>query len=232
MTFFEKLLLNHAKGSRTVLDSEIPISNYIPIDLSIFNKELGLLDVSNPDVCQEYIDKVVNYNSEKIAYGGYLERRNLYKKSPGFVGKGDEERNIHLGIDFWANTGTKVIAPLEGVVHSFKNNAASGDYGPTIILRHEFQAEQFYTLYGHLSIESLHGLYKKKEFNAGDVIATLGETEINVNYAPHLHFQIIKDLGDHSGDYPGVCSQKNLTRYQKNCPDPNLLLKITPPIVG
>ena len=61
------------------MDSEIPISNYIPIDLSIFNKELGLLDVSNPDVCQEYIDKVVNYNSEKIAYGGYLERRNLEK---------------------------------------------------------------------------------------------------------------------------------------------------------
>ena len=231
MTFFEKLLINHVKGPRTVLDSEIPISNYIPIDLSIFNKELELLDVSNPNICQEYIDKVVNHNSHKIAYGGYLERRNLYKKSPGFVGKGDEERNIHLGIDFWATAGTKVIAPLDGVVHSFKNNAASGDYGPTIILKHEFQKEQFYTLYGHLSIESLHGLHKNKEFNAGDVIAALGETSINVNYAPHLHFQIIKDLGDHMGDYPGVSSQKDLTGYQKNCPDPNLLLKITPPFL-
>lgn len=232
MTLFEKVLLNDTEGPRTVLDGEIPLSNYIPIDLSILNKKLELLDVSNPAVCQDYIDEVVNYDSYTIAYGGYLERRNLYKKSPGFVGKGEAERNIHLGIDFWAKDGTKVIVPLGGVVHSFKNNTASGDYGPTIILRHELEGVQFYTLYGHLSIASLNGLHKNKEFKTGDVLATLGEVEINVNYAPHLHFQIIKDLGGFSGDYPGVCTQKDLTGYQINCPDPNLLLKITPPTIG
>ena len=232
MTLFEKVLLNHTEGPRAVLDKEIPIGNYIPIDLSVFNKDLEDLDISNPSVCQEYIDKVVNYDAHAVAYGGYLERRNLYIKSPGFVGKGEEERNIHLGIDFWAKAGTKVIAPLGGAVHSFRNNAISGDYGPTIILRHKLDGIQFYTLYGHLSIVSLQGIYKNKEFKVGEVLATLGDTKINVNYAPHLHFQIIRDLDGLIGDYPGVCSQKDLSGYEKNCPDPNLLLKITHPFIG
>lgn len=232
MTLFEKVLLKHSKGLKAILDVEIPIRKYIPLDLSVFNIELETLDISNPSVCQEYIDEVLNNGASSVAYGGYLERRNLYSKSPGFVVKGEEERNIHLGIDFWAKAGTKVIAPLGGVVHSFKNNEVSGDYGPTIILEHVLNGIQFYTLYGHLSIESLQGLYKNKDFKAGEVLATLGDTPINVNYAPHLHFQIIKELGDFNGDYPGVCAQKDLHTYQKNCPDPNLLLKITPPFIG
>ncbi|MBT8180734.1 MAG: peptidoglycan DD-metalloendopeptidase family protein [Eudoraea sp.] len=232
MTLFEKVLLNHTEGSRTVVNREIPIGKYIHIDLSVFNKDLENLDISNPSVCQEYIDKIVNYDPHAVAYGGYLERRNLYVKSPGFVGKGEEARNIHLGIDFWAKAGTNVIAPLGGAVHSFKNNAISGDYGPTIILRHKLNGIQFYTLYGHLSIDSLHEIHKNKEFQAGEVLATLGDTKINVNYAPHLHFQIIRDMDGFMGDYPGVCSQKDLARYQKNCPDPNLLLKITSPFIG
>lgn len=232
MTLLEKVLLKHSKRLIAILDREIPTVKYIPLDLSVLNSDLGTLDISNPSVCQEYIDKVLNGNSSSVAYGGYLERRNLYSKSPGFVVKGEEERNIHLGIDLWAKAGTKVIAPLRGVVHSFKNNSVSGDYGPTIILRHELDGVQFYTLYGHLSIESLQGLYKNKEFRAGEVLATLGDTSINVNYAPHLHFQIIKEIGDFKGDYPGVCAQKDLHTYQKNCPDPNLLLKITPPFIG
>lgn len=232
MTLFEKVLLKHSKGLIAILDREIPIRKYIPLDLSVFNIELVTLDIGNPSVCQDYIDKVINNGASSVAYGGYLERRNLYSKSPGFVVKGEEERNIHLGMDFWAKAGTKVIAPLEGVVHSFKNNAVSGDYGPTIILEHVLNGIQFYTLYGHLSIESLQGLHKNKEFKAGEVLATLGDTPINVNYAPHLHFQFIKELGDFKGDYPGVCAQKDLHTYQKNCPDPNLLLKIIPPFFG
>jgi len=232
MTLLEKVLLNHSEGLIAILDGEIPFCKYIPLDLSVSNSDLRTLDISNPAICQEYIDKVLKNDSFSLAYGGYLERRNLYNKSPGFAIKGEEERDIHLGIDFWAKAWTKVIAPLRGVVHSFKNNAVSGDYGPTIILRHKLDSMQFYTLYGHLSIESLQGLHKNKEIKAGEVLATLGDTRINVNYAPHLHFQIIKELGDFKGDYPGVCAQKDLHTYQKNCPDPNLLLKITPPFIG
>jgi len=232
MTLLENVLLHYSDELIAILDREIPIGNYIPLDLSESNGNLNILDITDPYVCQEYIDKVLNNKPSMVAYGGYLERRNLYSKSPGFANRGEGVRNIHLGMDFWAKAGTKVITPLGGVVDSFKNNDVSGDYGPTIILRHELGGIQFYTLYGHLSIVSLQGLHKNMEFRAGQVLATLGDTAINVNYAPHLHFQIIQDLGDNKGDYPGVCTQKDLDIYQKNCPDPNLLLKITPPFIG
>jgi hypothetical protein len=46
-----------------------------------------------------------------------------------------------------------------------------------------------------------------------------------MDYAPHLHFQIIADISNSFGDYPEFV--KIMAFYLKNCPDPNLLLKIT-----
>lgn len=61
---------------------------------------------------------------------------------------------------------------------------------------------------------------------AGDKIGAVGSAKVNGEYAPHLHFQIIEDLQGNSGDYPGVSSKEDIEFYLKNCPDPNLLLKI------
>jgi murein DD-endopeptidase MepM/ murein hydrolase activator NlpD len=91
-------------------------------------------------------------------------------------------------------------------------------------MKHQFDALTFYTLYGHLSIESLTGLAVGKRFEQGDVIAQLGTAEVNGDYPPHLHFQIILDMEDYFGDYPGVSSLNTLEFYKMNCPDPNLLL--------
>ncbi|NNC35003.1 MAG: peptidoglycan DD-metalloendopeptidase family protein [Croceitalea sp.] len=207
-----------------ILDEGISLAKYCNIDLSITNKDLNGIAISDPQECQSYIDKVLKANRGTVAYGGYLERRNLYKLSDRFYG--GETRNIHLGIDFWCKAGTKVRVPMDGYVHSFANNADIGNYGPTIILRHQINQTVRYTLYGHLSLSSLVGLYENKAFKKGEVLGFLGTPDINVNYAPHLHFQLINDMGDYSGDYPGVCHLKDLDFYQKNCPDPNLLLKI------
>lgn len=54
----------------------------------------------------------------------------------------------------------------------------------------------------------------------GDAIAQLGGPQENGNYAPHLHFQIILSIDDKKGDYPGVCSEKELQFYKENCPNP------------
>ncbi len=205
------------------LDVAIPLEKYCPLNLSVKNKELNDIAISDPIACQNYIDAVLKKNGARVAYGGYLEKRALYANSDRFSEGGP--RNIHLGIDFWCEAGTKVIAPLNGTVHSFKNNSDKGNYGPTIILEHRSPiGTLFYTLYGHLSMESLDGLYRDKPIKRGNVLASLGTPDINVNYAPHLHFQLIIDLQGHYGDYPGVCSQEHLKFYQKNCPDPNHLL--------
>ena len=117
-----------------VLDPSIPMALYTPVDLSVTNPELKGITLSDPDACQKYIDEVLARNNAKIAYGGYLEQRNLYSGNANFSAD-EERRDVHLGVDIWANAGTRVVAPLDGIVHSFQNNAVQGDYGPTIILQ-------------------------------------------------------------------------------------------------
>jgi len=198
--------------------------SYTPIDLSSTNPDLYDVTITDPSQCQGYIDTVLNRNSAQVAYGGYLEKRNLYADKASFLD--NSPRNIHLGVDFWAKADTKVKVPVASTVHSFQNNTAVGDYGPTIILMHEIENTIFYSLYGHLSLDSLDGLFVGKSFRKGETLARLGTPDINVNYAPHLHFQIILDIAGKTGDYPGVCSEDDLDFYTKNCPNPNFLLKI------
>lgn len=207
-----------------LLDRTIPLSDYTPVDLSIDNPDLERVNLTDPDACQAYIDHHLERNAARVAFGGYLEIRKMYEDKPSFT-SGNSPRNIHLGIDFWAKAGTKVIVPIKGVVHSFRNNSTAGDYGPTVILRH-FNAEmEFYTLYGHLSLDTLSNLRVGQGFEAGDVLGALGTAEINVNYAPHLHFQAIKDISGYNGDYPGVCTYEELTFYHINCPDPEIFIQ-------
>ena len=226
MNTLHEELISYSSNPISILDTTIPIQKYVCLNLSKDNKELFGLEITNHTVCQNYIDRVLHDKNGLIAYGGYLEERNLYNDKEGFSSSTKPIRNIHLGIDYWCAALTKVIVPIKGVVHSFKNNNVIGDYGPTIILKHVLGNHTFYTLYGHLSVDSLDGLFINKEFKAGDSIGRLGTPDINVNYAPHLHFQIIRDLEGNLGDFPGVCAKAQLPFYQENCPDPNILMKL------
>ncbi len=224
MTALENLLksLQNVK----VIDKSVPYSKYIPLDLSISNSGLSKLNMGNSDDFENYIANYLKENNAAVGYGGYNEIRNLYKRSTAFNDKSKDERNIHIGLDLWIQDGTSVLAALDGKIHSFKYNDSLGDYGPTIIMEHEIENQIFYTLYGHLSLESLTNLSVGMAFKKGEEIATLGTATVNGDYAPHLHFQIIDDIGQYVGDYPGVCSENDLEYYLTNCPDPNLLLKI------
>lgn len=210
-----------------VLHHSIPKSAYSPIDLSIHNDQLKDINVSASKDLGDFIWKHIKNHNAKVAYGGYLEQRGIYQRSRYFNEANPEtERNIHLGVDLWISAHTPIYAPLAGTIHSFKNNQNHGDYGPTIILKHQIDAVEFYTLYGHLSIASIENLKIGEKVNRGDQIATLGTAEVNGDYAPHLHFQVIKDIQEYCGDYPGVSNPLNLDFYKQNCPDPNLLLRL------
>lgn len=198
---------------------------YTPIDLSTDASELAAVDLTAPDAMMAYIQDYCRRQQALIAYGGYLERRNLYKRSRHFNQQDPEtERTIHLGVDFWTSAETPVVAPLAGTVHSFQDNQGLGDYGPTIILEHHVEGLHFHSLYGHLSRASLLGLAVGQSVAAGQTIAYLGTASVNGVYAPHLHFQLIRDMQGRFGDYPGVCSTQDLDFYAHNCPDPKLLL--------
>lgn len=218
-------LVQHIENVK-VIDNSISYSDYIPMDLSAHNPVLSALNFNESITFEAFVTSYLRTNKAKVAFGGYKEKRNLYKRSSIFNDDSAEERNIHIAVDLWTKAGTPVLAALDGIVHSFRYNKSLGDYGPTIILQHDIENAVFYTLYGHLSVESLTNLTVGQAFAKSAKIGTLGEATVNGDYAPHLHFQIIMDIGDKFGDYPGVCSRTDLPFYLKNCPDPNLLLKI------
>jgi 4-aminobutyrate aminotransferase-like enzyme/Ser/Thr protein kinase RdoA (MazF antagonist) len=175
-----------------------------------------------------------------MGIGRYDEPRLLYS-SPLFRPSENpvqESRTIHLGLDLFARPGMPVHAPLAATVEAFANNAQHLDYGPVIILKHAASAgskgpggaadaaESFYTLYGHLTTDSLKGLKIGQPIHAGDKFAAIGSSQENGGWPPHLHFQIITDLLGLGTDFPGVApaSQRNI--WKSLSPDPNLLLNI------
>jgi murein DD-endopeptidase MepM/ murein hydrolase activator NlpD len=211
-----------------VIDSSFSKSDYVLLDLSINNSELQSVNVSSSKDLGNYVSQHIKKNNKKVAYGGYIETRGIYARSTYFNQKINplDERNIHLGIDIWIDAGTNVLAVLDREIHSFNNNTNHGDYGPTIILKHQIDNYIFYSLYGHLSEESLVGLKVGNQVRQGQTIAQLGSEQVNGDYPPHLHFQLIINIEDYKGDYPGVASKNTLEFYKNNCPDPNLVLGI------
>lgn len=209
-----------------VIAPHIDYSEYIALDLSKKNPDLKQHTLVTAQDYEVYIQNILDKSNKKLAFGGYNEVRNLYKRSTVFKNQMDEERNIHIGVDFWINDQATIHAALDGTIHSFQNNTALGDYGPTIILQHKIAGFTFHTLYGHLSLESLENLSVGKKVAAGENIGTLGLPPINGDYAPHLHFQIIIYMEEMYGDYPGVCSKNTRNFYLINCPDPKFLLNI------
>jgi 4-aminobutyrate aminotransferase-like enzyme/Ser/Thr protein kinase RdoA (MazF antagonist) len=165
----------------------------------------------------------------KVGIGRYDEARLLYT-SPLFV-KGDlfaeTNRTVHLGMDVFMAAGTPVHAPLDGELFAFARNGAPLDYGPVIILQHRTGAgDIFYTLYGHLSLDSLTGLEKGQAIRKGQIIGRIGGADINGGWTPHLHFQIILDLLGMDCDFPGVVRAAERGLWRLFSPDPNLILAV------
>lgn len=196
------------------------------IDLSNENSVLSEVDINSSEAFSKYINWYLSDHNGKIAVGGYNEPRNLYKRSESFNSAELEERFIHLGIDLWTKTYTPIFAPLDGKIHSFKNNTGIGNYGPTIILEHKLNGDVFHTLYGHLTVASLEGLEEGKQINSGESFAEIGNYPNNGDYPPHLHFQVIIDMKGMKGDFQGVTSLTDQKKDLRNCLNPNLILKL------
>lgn len=212
------------------------VASPLPFDLNArrcLRLDLGaqhstLRDIAPEDTAafSQWVQQQIAQAGADYAAGGYSEDRALYRMSPVFTPEQGEPRTVHLGIDLWLAAGTPVCAVLGGKVHSTQDNAAFGDYGPTIILEHELGGQRFHTLHGHLAKASLSLTQPGQPVKAGQVLGWLGTPDENVGWPPHLHVQIIRNLQGRSGDYPGVCKASEKTQWLENCPDPNLLLRI------
>jgi len=208
-----------------VVDFDPGHDKLYPLDLTSANNELTEELVANTEAFSRWITQKLFDHNCCYGIGGYMEHRTIYRRSALFD-TDDEPRRLHLGVDIWANAGTPVYAPLDGIVHSFADNRSFGDYGPTIILKHRYDDFTLYSLYGHLSRKDLEGLVVGAHISKGHEIATFGDANENGNWPPHLHFQLMLDIGDAYGDYPGVGRFSEKATYLQNIPDPNLLLKL------
>ncbi len=224
-------LTNNVDKIGRVVKPDVRTNNPVVFDLSIGSRELGTLaEVADLERFNRHIFDRLKAAQTNVGIGRYNEARPIYSSDQYKMSGNDgpEWRTMHIGLDLFMEPGLPVFAPLDSVVHSFHNNDAPLDYGPTIILQHTLEGQGliFFTLYGHLSEDSLDDLYEGKPIAQGTPFAKIGNTHVNGGWPPHLHFQIITDLLDRTGEFPGVARPDQRDIWLSLCPDPNLIVGI------
>ena len=227
-TAFSKLINLIESGIQPVVPFNTSTDTLLAMDFTASNHELTDELLSNKEGFTDYVSSCITKAGARYGIGGYAEHRTVYRLSTVFDGEAGkvEPRRLHLGTDIWGPAGTSVMTPLEGRVHSFAFNNQSGDYGATIILKHELAGIIFYTLYGHLALKDIQDCKEGAFLPAGSVFAHFGNWSENGGWPPHLHFQLILDIGLQKGDYPGVCPYSEKDHWLANSPDPDNLLQL------
>ena len=223
-------LAANGKSAASILDVDVRRAPSLVFDLGVGSLLLGANpSASETPALSETIFGEMKKAGAHVGVGRYNEGRPLYS-SPAFGSVENpvsERRTIHLGVDLFVEPGTALRAPVDGVVHLFANNAKAQDYGPLVILRHETgDGEEFFTLYGHLTTDTLSGLKVGQKISRGQEFARVGTSAENGGWAPHVHFQIILDLLELGADFPGVAYASQRAVWTSLSPDPNLLLGI------
>ncbi len=226
----ERWLKNNASQIGPVVEPPLEKSTALILDLSVSSPMMASLDASTDTGTFSAVlfDRMRAANAQ-VGIGRYNEPRLVYTGDQ-FKSDSDElpeARTIHLGIDLFLPAESPVFAPLDGAVFSFQNNTDDKDYGPTIILEHAVAGgPTFYTLYGHLTEDSPAGLSVGMPVKKGQQIAKIGNFPTNGNWPPHLHFQIITNMLDYCGNFPGVALPGQREVWLSLSPDPNLILGI------
>ncbi len=207
-----------------LVDTDLTNEKIKQLDLTVGSTELGNMNVvNNADLLNQRIQSIIDSSPSQIAVGKYLENRIFYTTNAFEIksNQGKEWRATHLGLDIFDKAKTPIYAPWEGVVHAVSNNTAPRDYGPTLILKHQVDdATSFYTLYGHLNWDSIKNWQPGLQVMQGQEICKMGCYEENGNWNPHLHFQIVLDLLDYEGDFPGVARPRDLDVWASLSPNP------------
>jgi len=225
MTNLASLLARHRAAFAPVLPTyPLGATHVATLDFTAANSLLAQPErLRDTFVFDAVVDEMLTSQQATVGIGGYLENRVIYRRSPHFDDT-TEARSLHLGVDVWVPAGTPVAAPLAGLVHSLADNNNFGDYGPTIIIRHELEGTPFFSLYGHLTRTDLAGLQAGQTIAAGQIIAHVGPHPENGDWPPHLHFQLIGDMQGRWGDFPGVAAPSEQAYWASLCPDPMLVL--------
>lgn len=148
------------------------------------------------------------------------------------IGKQDpvaELATIHTGIDVFAEVGTAVHAPLAAIVQRIVRGDGTRAGAAEVILRHRCgEGAAFFTLYRHLSPDSVAALAEGQTVEPGQVIGKLGSGDPGTGELPHLHCQLITDLLDGKEGFPAMVPVACREVWKGLSLDPNLILGIPP----
>ena len=208
----------------------VALKDAIVFDLSVGSPEFeGGSDLTDTPTLTAKLFERIRRSGVSAGIGRYDEARLIYTSAAFECPPGEhpERRTVHLAIDVFVEPGSEVMVPLDGRIHSARDNGDRLDYGPTIVLEHAPpDGPLFYTLYGHLTPASLEGASVGRTFRKGDVLGRVGAPPENGDWPPHVHFQIVADLLDRRGEFPGVAAASRRAVWLSLCPDPNLVLGI------
>ncbi|HEV8389522.1 MAG TPA: phosphotransferase, partial [Dongiaceae bacterium] len=145
-----------------------------------------------PDEAERLWRAIADKDGVELGIGPWGEERPVYS-SDAFrsVFAPDHRRSLHLGLDLFAPAGSNVRTPLDGVVVDLFETDVPLDYGHAVLLKHEPDGLVFYSLWGHLSAQTVRDRRVGERLKAGDVIGQLGGTHENGNWQPHVHIQLI-----------------------------------------
>lgn len=224
----QHLLLKHQSEFHSVVPFNPGQDKLLLLDFTFNNKELTDDVINDTNAYTSYIYNKLRIAGARYGIGGYNEHRTVYSRSSVFDPKTaeGEPRRLHLGTDIWGKPYTKVMSPLDGIIHSFGFHNEVGNYGAVLILTHHLDELSFHTLYGHLSRNSIVNIREGERVKKGDVIGEFGIASENGSWPPHLHFQIISDMREFHGDYPGVCKFSERAQWLSVCPDPDIILQL------
>ncbi len=220
--------IKYTDGHRVHLKDLLPYTEsltgiHMPLDVS--QSHMGTSEDYNNPIAQEHIiNRFCRRNGADYTYNGYQECRPFYVTDAFAMERNTavEFRTIHLGEDYWIPAGEEVRTLIDGAVVVIEEVEDYKDYGNVVVLRHEEEGIEFYTLYGHLAKECHGRLNVGAQVNAGGIIGYIGDPEENGSWMPHLHFQIMLSMCGYKNNFPGVTYPSEKELWKKLCPDPKL----------
>ncbi|HMP80589.1 MAG TPA: phosphotransferase, partial [Pirellulaceae bacterium] len=216
---------------RSVLPNSATSGQPATVDLSVGSDQLRGDPTRFAYSTSDVVQRALIEQGAVWGLGGYDEPRLVYVSDQfATVSDGDlksstcvfeERRTFHLGLDWFAPAKTPVIAPLDGEVAAALEIDLPLDYGGVIVLKHWTAADiPFYSLFGHLSRDSIRQVAVGQRILAGESFGELGDQAENGGWAPHLHLQLIVDDLGMLAEFPGVCRASQRAVWTALSPDP------------
>ena len=180
----------------------------------------------DPATCQTFINDVHQRLNVDFSYGGWMEDRSTLWRGSYLD---NDQRYIHLGVDFNVPAGTRVAIDRACTVLRIDNDYPDKYGWGTRVILQEPGAEAV-LLFAHL--DQKLNITIGDQLKAGIIFAKVGQPPYTGDWFPHLHVQMItadhyqKLLADDLRDLDGYAKNENMSELQQIFPNPVTVLRI------